>query len=66
MSGATARDQIDFEALPEDVQALAKRVLSIEYEIAYDEGYEAGFDNGVGAGEKAERDRITAKQAVKP
>lgn len=43
MSQATAQDLIDFEALPEDVQAMARRVIRFDYDEAYNEGYRDGL-----------------------
>jgi hypothetical protein len=43
MGDCTAQDLIDFEALPEEVQALARRVVRFDREEAYDEGYRDGL-----------------------
>lgn len=46
MTNATVADELAFAALPEEVQALARRVLTIDEELAYTQGYDAGYKEG--------------------
>lgn len=65
MADATAADQIAFEALPDEVQALARRVLEIDYEKAFDDGVGEGFNTGFEEGASSERAKARAATAAK-
>ena len=54
MTNTTVADELAFAALPEEVQALAKRVLCMtpkDVEEAYTEGYNTGYSEGLSESE---------------
>lgn len=42
----TVADELAFAALPEEVKELAKRVLFVDVDTAYEDGYDSGFNSG--------------------
>lgn len=67
MREPTVGDELAFDSLPEEVKALAKRVLSAAEDeaydagfsegrdLGYDSGYDSGFEEGYGRGCKEEK-----------